>query len=260
MEGWIQTTNTKIAACLGALGIPIRTDVCQDERTGRHLTTFFCGLSSALPGMRHETEGVLRDWKSGALEKSDPWHPFLCGLRAEHNYELLLDAQARGRRLRLAAVAGGHATLYADGDETPQMKSAASVVQTRDLSLAAALGTLGLPVIRMAGQTGTLAYTLPQLGHALLRFPSGEVVRWDAATIMRRAEPGRLDLLLERTEPHHPLVAAYNARHVHNCLRRHLHETGRLVLLRKPCSMRAAYVSENASGRVMDRVARHFQI
>jgi hypothetical protein len=47
---------------------------------------------------------------------------------------------------------------------------------------------------------------------------------------------------------------------VHDQIRRHLQATGRRVLLRKPRSLRSAFVSEQASDDMLDRVQRHFRI
>jgi hypothetical protein len=47
---------------------------------------------------------------------------------------------------------------------------------------------------------------------------------------------------------------------VQNQIVAHLHSTGRRVLLRKPRSLRSAFVSEQASNDMLDRVQRHFRI
>lgn len=254
-----QTQNTKIAAALGALQFPIQTDVAFDASSGKTLTTFTIGLRSA-DGRYADCHKLVKDYENGELEKADPWHPFLCGLRCEHNYTMLQDAQHQGRRIRLVPVAGGFAAAYRDGDELPQFVFAKETIQLADLSLAAALGTLGIPVIRITGSKGSRMYTLPRYGHELTIHPSSEVRKWDAHVLAQRATPGQLELRLELDEPSHPVVAAYNCRHVYNQLRRHLGQTGKLVLIRDPQTMRAAYVSENASGRVLDRVQRHMRV
>lgn len=254
-----QTQNTKIAAALGALQFPIQTDVAYDTTSGKTLTTFTIGLRSA-DGRYADCHKLVKDYENGELEKADPWHPFLCGLRCEHNYTMLQDAQHQGRRIRLVPVAGGHATAYRDGDELPQFVHALETIQLADLSLAAALGTLGIPVIRIDGPRGNRMYTLPRYGHELTMFGSGEIKKWDARVLAEREVSGQLDLRLAATEPGHPVVAAYDCRHVYNQLRRHLGQTGKLVLIRDPQTLRAAYVSENASGRVLERVQRHMRV
>ncbi|WP_395734792.1 hypothetical protein, partial [Prosthecobacter sp.] len=75
IEGWWPTQSLSLAACLGALGMPIRTDVVLDERSGEELTTFYVGLQSLWNALT--TDGLVSDWKSGRLETADPLHPFL---------------------------------------------------------------------------------------------------------------------------------------------------------------------------------------
>jgi len=47
---------------------------------------------------------------------------------------------------------------------------------------------------------------------------------------------------------------------VHDQIDAHLHATGRRVLKRKPRSLRSAFVAEQASDNMLDRVQRHFRI
>jgi hypothetical protein len=81
-------------------------------------------------------------------------------------------------------------------------------------------------------------------------------MRYDAHALIQQLRENRL----ERDEAQHPLISAYNARCVNDQILRHLHATGRRVLLRKPRSLRSAFVSEHASDDMLDRVQRHFRI
>jgi hypothetical protein len=247
IEGWWPTHSMSLAACLGALGMPVRTDVVLDERTGQELVTFYVGLQSLWNELLTET--LLQGWHSGQLEQADPLHPFLCGLRACHNANLL--ASSLRNRLRLERIADDHATLYVEGEESLTMRESPEVMETTDLALVAALGVLGLPLID--GEGGR--YRLPSFGHPL-KTAMGEWARYDAQSLVTRLRDGSL----ERDEPQHPLVSAYNARAVHAQLQRHLRATSRRVLLRKPRSMRAAFIAEEASPDLLDRVRRHFRI
>ena len=162
-----QTTNTKLASCLGLLKLPLRTQVTQDARSGGVITQFFVGDQSIGGGRVYARDFILAAWKKGTLEVQEPLHPFLQGLRAEHNYDMLLDAQKQGRRIRLVGVAGSHAAEYRDGEELPEMLNASMVFQLADLSLVAALGTLGIPCIKKEWNGKHHLYTLPVEGHAL---------------------------------------------------------------------------------------------
>ena len=247
IEGWWPTHSLSLASCLGALGFPIRTDVVLDDRTGEEVTTFYVGLQSLWNSLT--TDGLNNDWHSGSLDLADPLHPFLCGLRACHNANIIASSLRNEDRIRLTLTADDHATIYTDGDELPSLRDADELIETTDAGLVAALGVIGIPMIEH--ENGL--FRLPRFGHSV-KAPSGEWMRHDAQALIEQLREGRL----EQTQ--HPLVSAYNARCVHDQILRHLHATGRRVLLRKPRSLRSAFVSEQASNDMLDRVQRHFRI
>jgi hypothetical protein len=249
IEGWWPTHSLGLAACLGALGMPVRTDVVLDERSGEEVTTLYVGLQSLWNGM--STDGLIGDWKSGRLESADPLHPFLCGLRACHNATLLASSLRNEDRLRLALTPSGHAAVYERGEELYELRHTSELVETPDLNLVAALGVIGIPMIEH--ERGL--FRLPRCGHTVMS-ATGEWIRHDAQNLVTRLR----DSSLEQDDPQHPLVSAYNARAVHGQLTRHLNGTVRRVLLRKPRSLRSAFVPENASDDLLDRVQRHFRI
>jgi len=252
------TSNTKLAAALGALTFPIRTQVYQDLRTGKVNTLFHVGDTSV--NGRHHRASLLEAWRNGGLVESEPMHPLLQGLRCQHNYELLLDAQKQGRRIRLVGVAGGRATEYRDGEEAAELQRTLHRWQTMDLSLVAALGTLGVPVIAIQQQGDRHLYTLPLEGHPLLQ-EDGTHQRMNALTLGQRSDPGRHELLLETRDPDHPLVAAYNARAVYVQLIRHLREEGRLIVHRPPGTGlgKMAITSDNPAENVKAKLFKHFR-
>jgi hypothetical protein len=249
IEGWWPTHSLGLAACLGALGMPIRTDVVLDERSGEEVTTLNVGLQSLWNGM--STDGLIGDWKSGRLESADPLHPFLCGLRACHNATLLASSLRNDLPRRLVLTASDHATIYAEGAELPILRQANELIETTDFELVAALGVIGIPMIEH--ERGL--FRLPRWGHTVMS-ATGEWIRHDAQNLVT----GLRDGSLEQDDPQHPLVSAYNARAVHGQLTRHLNGTVRRVLLRKPRSLRSAFVPENASDDLLDRVQRHFRL
>ena len=220
-----------------------------DERSGEEVTTFYMGLQSLWNSMA--TDALINDWHSGRLEQADPLHPFLCGLRACHNANLIASSLRNEDRIRLTLTADDHVTIYTDGDELPSLRDADELIETTDAGLVAALGVIGIPMIEH--ERGL--FRLPRFGHSV-KAPSGEWMRYDAQALIQQLRENRL----ERDEPQHPLISAYNARCVHDQILRHLHATGRRVLLRKPRSLRSAFVSEQASDDMLDRVQRHFRI
>lgn len=260
-----QTQNTKEAACLGVLDLPIRTHRSREERSGREILQFFIGPESVRRRPKFNRDEVLKAWKTGDLEKTQPLHPYLQACRSEHNYEMLLDAQKTGRRIRLVGVGAeagkaAFATEYRDGEECAEMKDAQMVFRLADLSLVAALGTLGIPCIKMEWSGKHHIYTLPVEGLPLL-IPNAsstnhQLGRYNGVNICIRQENKR-DLELEARDPNHPLVSAYGARQIHGQLLRHLKDERALLFIRPPGCPRSAIVSDNPTNRVMDIVQDH---
>ena len=76
---------------------------------------------------------------------------------------------------------------------------------------------------------------------------------------MRQAEDNR-NLLLEESDPRHPLVHAYGVRHVHAQLRKAMKAEKGRVLLRPEGTKRMAFISPDAPGHTLDRVFAHFKV
>jgi hypothetical protein len=247
-SGW-STSNTKLAAVFAGLGFPVETRATEIlERKVSSRVRYYIGDASTRNSMRRD---YLRNaWETGDLEKADPLHPFLVGLAAVANYERLMIMQSRGERYRLVSVPGGWE--YRQGEEDARLMLAQDLVQTTDLPLAAALGAIGVPVVRFDGSHGQRRYVLPNRGLDLVQRPCTE--------LMRRAVAGKLDLELERTEPQHPLCAAYQATYSLGRVNAHLKRQLRCVVLKAPGSQRRALVTEHATNRVLDKVQKHFGI
>lgn len=250
------TGSLNLASALAALLLPVRLQVHQDVLTGKVLTLFEIGAVSV--DGQWQRDALLGELHKKRLEAEQPHHPLLQGLRALRNYEALLQAQRTGEHLRLVGVAGSHASEYRVGQEVPELVNARALYQTADLGLCAALGTLGLPVVKIqpAGG-GRHFYQLPALGHVLLF--RGQHVRHQADMLAQRVAPGSYDLLLERTDPAHPMVSAYNATACRAQLKKALNETGRVIVHRHPRApmKKMAITSENPAENVKKKLREH---
>jgi hypothetical protein len=250
------TSKLNLASALGGLLFPIRPKVSQDTKSGKVLTLFEVGTPSV--DKRWHRGALLLKLAKNKLEAEDALHPLLQGLRSLHNYEMLLAAQKSGQHLRLVGVAGSHASEYREGQEIPEMVNAMALYKTGDLSLCAALGTLGIPVVKIddAGG-GRHHYLLPMLGHPL-NF-RGAVVRHSIEVLAKRAAADTYDLMLERTDPQHPMVAAYNAPAVRAQLKKHLNEVGRIIVHRHPRKPNTtmATTTENPAENVKKALRKH---
>lgn len=249
------TQNLNMAAIFGALRFPVRIQVYHDVRSGKVQTHFELGAVSV--DGQYQRDLLLAGLEEDKLERENNMHPLLIGARAIHNYEALLSAQKLGTRLRLAGCAGSQCARYVEGQEVPELVNAKAVYQTADLSLVAALGVLGLPVIEIANDGGgRKRYTLPVLGHVLLF--RGAHHRHSTEILAARMAPGSYDLRLETDDPTHPMVAAYNACCVRGQLKKELNNTGKILIHRHAKKInRMAMTTEHPAAHVKEKLGKH---
>lgn len=260
-EAW-STHNSKVAASLNALGWPVRIQLTERAEGDKLLGETMLQLSLYEPNVLKpgaRIKELIKGWEKGTLSVQMPMHPFLIGLRACNAYEAVL-RMMKGERHRLVEMAGGLCTHYVPGEELPGLMMSPNVVELRDLSLVCALSVIGFPVIGISGPAGQRSFRLPQFGHALLT-AAGDWQMADIVPLIARAEPGKLPLLLEQTDPLHPLVIAYNARHVHAQLLARIAKQRRVLTLGpRKFTGRYSVASEYASDRVMDQVQRNLKL
>jgi hypothetical protein len=113
MEQWTTTTDTRIAAAFGTLGMVIRPKKVLDERSGVRVVRYHIGLESV--DRAYQTKPIQHAATFGTLAQD---HPFLTILRACENRRRLLDLANRGTFCALRPVAGAPGTFQyvpADG-------------------------------------------------------------------------------------------------------------------------------------------------
>lgn len=254
----VAITNTKLAACMAALGFPWKVEPIHHASSGQLVTQFMFGGPSVRPQFARYAASIARQHEAGALQKQDSAHPLCIMMRAQHNYDRLLDAH-KGTPMRLKSEAGGRITAYYPGPENivfsdPGMEK----VETEDLALAAALGLVGLPVIRITGTSPLHRYILPRVGYVVLR-PDGSQGLEDAQELMARAPTAKdpLRLAIELRDPLHPVTLGYDALHARVKLKTLLGKTTPLLLLQD--GNLQALVTMDATGRVMKRAEEHFK-
>lgn len=167
MEQWTTTTDTRIAAAFGTLGMVIRPKKTVHERTGTRIVRYHIGLESV--DKVYQTKPIQHAAQHGTLV---PDHPFLTILRAMENRRHLLELANRGTFCALRPVAGAPGTFQyvpADGG-LPGLPAGGIVFRTGDLKLVAALGIVGIPVLHIEGPEHHRSWFLP--GHAVPR-PGG---------------------------------------------------------------------------------------
>lgn len=147
MDQWTTTTDTRIAAAFGTLGMVIRPKKVLHEKTGTRLVRYHIGLQSV--DKVYQTKPIEDQARAGTLP---PDHPFLVILRAIENRRHLLDLANRGAFCRLVPVDRGFTWHYQpSADGLPGLPPAGVVFRTGDLKLVAALGIVGLPLLHVEG-------------------------------------------------------------------------------------------------------------
>jgi hypothetical protein len=249
MEQWKQTRDTRVAAAFGTLGMPIRLTTTIIEATGQQRTTFHIGLSS-LDGT-FKTSPISRDWNSGKLETAQPTHPFLTCLRALENRRSLLELLHKPTTtLRLVQIGTSGIWQYTTpGDELPGIYGHREVFRTYDVKLAAALATVGLPVLAIEEGSGRHSLILPRYGPP--RADSLPPV--DAADFATAWRTDRESIPWEE-----PFAQAARALHNRERLLDAIHRDTPNLLVRKPRSLRSAIISTEATPAAWDKVKEHF--
>ncbi len=243
-----KTLHTNLVASLSTLGIPVKTERVLDDRSGKSLLTYFLGVSGVVAGQAVRTRTLITTYKDGTLEKLDPKHPLLDCMRGLHNAHALLDWIKRGEPQRLASSAHGQRSVYVAGSDE---RSAREVCSTRDLALAAALGVVGIPLVRVEGSVGHHEFIVANA--SLL--PTCLIVPITAREVIR----GLRDGSLERDHPEHPVLYAYTARKNRERIVAHIDRQTQLILLRLKNSPqhRSAFVAENALDSAWDQAEHH---
>lgn len=250
MEQWsAPQRNTQLAACYAALGFPIRLEKQIDADSGYESSVFFIGEHTAPGFPKNKLSTVQQAYKDGTMETMFPMHPLLMGLRAMHNFNRLLDWTKQGKQQRLKAIANGQAMTYMEGTaHAPE----SVMVHTGDIDACAALATLGVPVCAIDGSGQSHRYHLPHLGQDIIGKHGAYNV--DAAQLLKELRAGTL------ADFDDDFMAGYNALKARRQIMGAIYSTKATILIRKPNSVRRAYVQENASNKCMDRVKNHFKI
>lgn len=263
----VQTQNTKLAASLVGLGFPVELDwlhdVTSQGKAGKTVLEFRFQQRSLRPEFATMSPAVGKDWECGALESANPMHPLCVAMRAQHNYDRIIDMH-RGQIMNLRSTAWlgdpklnrPRMTVYRKELQfDPVTNFSPTRVPETDLALVASLGGLGLPVIAMDGEEGSRRYWLPENGYTLYN-DRGATYLASASDLIRRAPTARdpRRLALEDTEPLHPVCIGYDALNARALLKK--------VLARRDANLHIRHgrleviVSANHTGRVMDAISR----
>jgi hypothetical protein len=250
MEQWsAPESNTQLTACYASLGFPIRVEKQLDSSSGHRACVFFIGEATAPGFPANRLSTVQKDYREGTMELQTPMHPLLVAMRAMHNLNRLIDWIKKGEQQRLKYINGRQSTIYESGTaHAPE----AVMIQTGDIDAVAALGVIGVPVCGIDGYGNAHRFSVPALGMDIMG-PLGEYAI-DAAELLKELRAGNLK------DFDSDFMAAYNALKARRELMGAIYAAKSSVLIRKPNSLKRAYVLEGASGNAMDKVKKHFHL
>lgn len=254
----IAISNTKLAASLDSLGFPSNCAPVESVNTGKVVREFMFQPRSIDPGFKHLSLGMVHAFESGTLEAATPMHPLCVAMRAQHNYDRIVDMH-HGAVMNLRSIMPGQcATKYKRAQQpSPRSHFSTETLEESNLCLVAALAGLGLPVLAFEGDEGSRRYTLPRFGYALNR-EDGTTYLEDAELLVGLAPTAQdpYQLALAETDPLHPVVIGYNA------LRSRV-RLSNLLKAKKPRLLvedggLKAMVTVDYTGRVMDKITQRF--
>jgi hypothetical protein len=247
-EAWTSTLDTAQAATFGTLGMPIKMQTTLLELTGKRETRFQIALYSI--DRTYDTSDIRKRWRDGELESKQPAHPFLTCMRALFNRQEILDLQKNGSAKTLRKVAGCDIYQYVNGGAgLPGVKQGTEALETSDLKMAAALSTVGLPLLAITGPEGDHKYYLPRYGPARA---GGMPV--DGLSLMQAWRRDKEEIPWEN-----PFAQACRVLHNRERFIQAITRDVEMVLLIKPrSSWRSALIRADATPAAFDQVKRHF--
>lgn len=259
-QAQLGVSNTKLAASLHSLGFcDWKADAIQEERGGHMRITFLfkggCARPEYAPLIKLTDASLLL---RGMLEKNAPMHPLCVAMRGQNNHDMLAAAARDGSTVRLIGVAGGRMTIYVKGEDPAFARGKVETVPVDDLDLAASLGGVGLPVVRIEGTHPRFRFHVATTGYAVetdtLNAPRVECAQALIARSPTPQDPLRLEL--ELTNPMHPVCVMYEALFARARFRQWFKHVTPLLHMGGASKVQAL-VTMNATGRVMKMAEHH---
>lgn len=250
------TSHTRLAAALAAMGFPFTYRLRHFADSGKDQIEFMFATRSTRAAFAGMSIQIAVTWEKGILSATQPMHPLCVMMRANHNYDCLLDLQ-KGKPMRLVSVAKSQMTEFRPGPELQSITALPRELPLDDLCLTASLAGVGIPPTLITGTQPRHQYHLPRHGFTL-KDEAGLHVMHDFQHLTRRSPlpDDPLHLSLEDEQPLHPVCLGYDVLTVRGELKQLIFKaTPSLVLIE---SGKQAEISMNYTGRVMQRVAAQF--
>ena len=239
------TRDTKEAAALQTLGVPLRIEKSVDAKTGDRYSLFFLGIE-AFDG-QHLTSTLRRLYREPDFAKSTPAHPFLACKFALRARERLL-AILKGEKFHLVHEVGQFWQFAASSSGLPGLDTAPACVGTNCLDMASALSALGHEIYAIDGPADQRRFILANA--------SRNQIAPTAADLIARYRSRDL----AEADPENPLLYAIIALKNHRTLLRNLEDQPDMVLLRKPRSAKFVSIRADASDKAWQKAQDFFAL
>jgi hypothetical protein len=249
-------------ATLISLGDPevtaLKLERAVEERSSDHRCNFLLFPQCAVRGEAVATSEVVRIYRDGSMLRDDPTHPFLICMTALHNADRLLDWMKRGITQALRPVCQQTLCQYDPG--TGLLQAYATAQRVTSLAKAAALCTLGMPLLSIEGSGRDHSFIMGSSSvEGMMLNALGEAVSYNAGNLLLASHNDTL-------AHDHPFELAFAARKNREGFGRVLdREPDSLILT--PDTFRKgtvynpnaahAIISKNASGGMWDNARKH---
>jgi len=253
----LHVTDTRISSSLLGLGFPgsVHATIHTQTRTTQ-VEVRFESASTRFPDL--DPVALVNHWKHDRLLQ-EPLHTFAVSMRAQESYDAFLTLQREGGNLGLRPAPTSERPLYYQPHFSRIQHPSSSSVMLDDLSLAAALGPLGIGLVKLHGSHGQHRYEMIATGYPVLD-SVGTMIAHRTVDLIRFAERGPRRLALEDTQPLHPLVIGYDALYARQCLKKEIQRAeANLLITAGDGTAKQALIALNYKGHVGDAVSRHFK-
>ncbi len=245
MEQWHISLDTKEAAAFAALGCTIKIVSSAHQRTSTREVRFHISPTTTPP--QWHVGKIRKAVRDKSLFTIHPSHPYLTIQRAFHARECILDMQNQGKKFALLPVSGapGIWQLHRGDTGLPGTRPGDAVVRTQDLKMAAALVTVGFPLLTITGGGRQHEYT-----RAAYQVPA---TAFDAARLIAdwRADASAMPFEL-------PFVQAATGLLFREQLRTAVSQAIDTILISKPRTTSHAAIRADAAPQAWDKVAAFF--
>lgn len=254
----LHITDTRIASCLDALGFDDgQLNVTIHTQT-RHtqVEVVFSKPSTRFPLL--DPHAIVGRWQRNRMS-DEPMHMLAVMMRAQESYDAFLKLQREGGQMCLVPCAEVQRPLYYKYLDGCGTYARGNTVTLEDLSLAACLGPLGIGLVQLQGSRGEHRYQMAALGLPILD-SAGQLTAYHTADLIPFAPSGPRRLRLEDSNPHHPLVIAYDSMQSRQHLKKQIEfAKANLLITAGDGSSKQALIALNYKGHVGDAVSRHFK-